>query len=83
MQTRIQSLIESFINIGIGYFVALATQLAVFPLFGMKVRLSENLAIGGIFTVISIIRSYLVRRLFNRLHHGRGILHREDSAPVR
>lgn len=30
--------------------------------------LADNLAIGGYFTVISLVRSYAVRRLFNRLH---------------
>lgn len=68
MQTRWQSFIESCINVAIGYGVALASQILVFPLFGIHVPLSSNLAIGAIFTVISIGRSYAVRRLFNHLH---------------
>jgi hypothetical protein len=68
MQTRLPSFIESCINVAIGYAAALVSQSAVFPLFGIHVELSANLAIGGIFTVISIGRSYLVRRLFNRIH---------------
>ena len=69
MQTRLQSLIESCVNIVIGYLVALGTQVLVFPLFGMKVSLGANLAIGGIFTLVSLLRSYAVRRLFNWIHH--------------
>ena len=61
------SFIESLANVAIGFFVAVATQLLVFPLFEMDVRLKDNLAIGAIFTVVSICRSYFVRRLFNFL----------------
>jgi hypothetical protein len=44
--------------------MAVATQMAVFPLFGIRVTLSANLAIGAVFTIMSIARSYLLRRLF-------------------
>ena len=68
MQTRLQSLLESFINVAIGYGVALASQIIVFPWFGINIRIADNILIGVIFTVISIVRSYLVRRLFNKIH---------------
>ena len=61
-------MIESISNVAIGYMVALASQLAIFPMFGIHIPLSDNIAIGAWFTVISIIRSYAVRRLFNRWH---------------
>lgn len=61
------SWVESFANVAIGYGVAVATQLAVFPLFGLHASLTDNLAIGAIFTVVSLARSYCLRRLFNRL----------------
>lgn len=67
MQPRLLSFIESVANVCIGFFVAIATQIAVFPLFGIAVKMSDNLKIGGIFTVISIARSYAVRRAFNRV----------------
>lgn len=66
MQTRTQSLIESITNILIGYIVAVLSQVAIFPLFGINVPLSDNLLIGAYFTVISLIRSYAVRRYFNK-----------------
>ncbi len=69
MQTRLQSLIESVLNVAIGFGVALAAQIVVFPLYGMTVALDQNLQIGAIFTVVSIVRSYGVRRFFNWLHH--------------
>jgi hypothetical protein len=63
------SLIESLMNITIGYVVALASQLAIFPLFDVHVPLSTNLWIGAWFTGISLVRSYIIRRWFNaRLH---------------
>ena len=55
-------------GVAIGYGVALAAQLLVFPLYGMEVSLSQNIQIGAIFTVVSIARSYAVRRVFNRVH---------------
>lgn len=67
-QSRIHSLTESLINVAIGYTVALAAQMVVFPIFGIHIPLSSNLTIGAIFTVVSIARSYAVRRLFNWWH---------------
>ncbi|MBY0475504.1 MAG: hypothetical protein K2Q13_10665 [Nitrosomonas sp.] len=69
MQTRTQSLIESFANVTIGYFVALSAQMIVFPLYEIEVSLSQNIQIGLIFTAVSIARSYLLRRFFNHYHH--------------
>lgn len=62
------SALESVANIAVGYGVAVCTQLVVFPMFGLAVDLASNLAIGGIFTVVSLVRSYCLRRLFNRIH---------------
>ena len=73
MQTRIQSLLEAFANVAIGYLVAVGAQLLVFPLFGINVPLSSNLLIGAFFTAVSIVRSYVVRRLFNKLHRNRHV----------
>jgi hypothetical protein len=65
MQTKKQSLLESFTNVLIGVVVALMAQIAIFPLFGICVSTSDNIAIAALFTVVSLIRSYLVRRYFN------------------
>ena len=66
MQTKKQSLIESFINVLIGYLTALLSQVLIFPLFDIDVSFQDNLLIGLYFTIISLIRSYLVRRYFNK-----------------
>ena len=69
-QTRLLSLTESAANVAAGYGIAVATQLAVFPLFGIIASLRDNLGIALIFTAVSLIRSDVLRRLFNR--KGRG-----------
>ena len=66
MQTKYQSLIESLTNILIGYLTALLSQVLIFPLFDIYVSLQDNLLIGLYFTIISLLRSYLVRRYFNK-----------------
>ena len=58
--------VESVANVAIGYGVAVVSQIAIFPLFGVHLPLAENMAIGGYFTVISLARSYVIRRLFVR-----------------
>jgi hypothetical protein len=68
-QTRLGSLIEAIVNVLIGYWISVTAQHFIFPMFGYHITLKENLLIGLIFTVISIARSYLLRRYFNaRLH---------------
>jgi hypothetical protein len=66
MQSRRQSLIEAITNVVVGYALAVLTQIVVFPWFGLKVSLNDNLAIGAIFVIISLLRGYALRRLFER-----------------
>ena len=65
-QTKAQSAVESVVNVAVGYGVSLAANVTILPLFGVVISLSDNLLIGAIYTAISIVRSYCVRRLFNR-----------------
>jgi len=68
-QSRIGSLIEACMNIFIGYWIAIASQLLIFPFFGIHIPFASNLGIGAWFTAISLVRSYTIRRWFNaRLH---------------
>ena len=64
MQSRRQSLIEAITNVVVGYALAVLTQIVVFPWFGLQVPFRDNLAIGAIFLIISLLRSYALRRLF-------------------
>ena len=66
IQSRCHSLIESITNVVIGYGVALSSQLVIFPFFDIHIPIGDNILIGFWFTVISIARSYVVRRIFTR-----------------
>jgi hypothetical protein len=61
------SLGEAGTNVVVGYGIAVATQLVVFPWFGLPARVSDALAIGLIFTAVSLARGYVLRRLFEAL----------------
>ena len=65
-QSRRQSLIEAITNVVVGYALAVLTQIVVFPWFGLQVPFRDNLAIGAMFVMISLARSYALRRLFER-----------------
>ncbi len=69
-QSRRMSMVEAVANVLVGYGIAVATQAMVFPMFGIHVTLSDNLLIGAIFTVVSILRSYGLRRLFEALRRA-------------
>ena len=66
-QSRLGSFMEACANVAIGYVVAIAAQAAIFPLFGIYAPMSDHLLIGAFFTVVSLVRSYLLRRAFNAL----------------
>lgn len=66
-QTRIMSLIEAVANVVVGYGVAVVAQILVFPVFGLQTTLAQNLKMGGIFALISMSRSFLLRRLFEAI----------------
>ncbi|KIL98263.1 hypothetical protein CCC_01324 [Paramagnetospirillum magnetotacticum MS-1] len=61
------SLAEAAANVLIGYAIAVATQVMVFPVFGIHITLADDLRIGLVFLVVSLIRSYMLRRVFERL----------------
>jgi hypothetical protein len=71
-QTRIGSLIEAWANVLIGFAINWTANMLIFPLFGFNITASQAFHVGIIFTAISIVRSYVLRRVFNRiksLHH--------------
>ena len=65
-QSRTGAFVEAWANVAVGYTVNFAANLVVLPLFGFDVSVTDALGIGVVFTVISVLRSYLVRRAFNR-----------------
>ena len=67
MQTRRRSLTESLVNTFTGMGVSFIIQLTLFPLMNIPVRLEQNILITIVFTVASIGRGYVVRRIFNKI----------------
>jgi len=67
-QSKLHSLLESAANIVIGFAISIAAQMVIFPWFGIYISFSDNLLMGLFFTVVSLIRSYVLRRAFNRYH---------------
>ena len=79
-QSRAMSLIEAVANVVVGYGVAVATQILIFPVFGLHTTLVQNLKMGGIFSLVSIARSFALRRLFEAVKIRRA--ERESAAPM-
>ena len=66
-QSRLMSLVESIANVIVGYGVAVTTQILIFPIFGLHTTLAQNLKMGAIFTIVSIARSFALRRVFEAI----------------
>lgn len=69
-QSRGMSMVEAVANVLVGFGIAVGTQVMVFPLFGLQASIEDNLLIGAIFTVVSIVRGYTLRRLFEALRRA-------------
>lgn len=63
-QSRLMSLVESVMNVLVGFGLAVLTQLLALPWFGVQMSIGENFVLGAVFTAVSVTRSYVLRRLF-------------------
>ncbi len=66
-QSRLMSFCEAIANVAVGYGVAVLTQILIFPMFGLHTTLAQNLQMGAVFTVVSIARSFALRRVFEAI----------------
>ena len=67
-QSRKHSMYEAVINVAVGFSINFLLNMLVFPQFGWHISAAQNIALGVIYTAVSIVRSYSLRRLFNRWH---------------
>lgn len=68
-QTRLGSFFEACFSLAIGLAVSLIANAIIFPRYGFYPTLGENAGISAIYTAISLVRQFAVRRWFNaRLH---------------
>ena len=65
MQTKKWSMIETLVSVGIGWLIGVILNMLVLPLFDYDVSLTDGVLISIIFTAVSVIRSYIIRRWFN------------------
>ena len=66
-QSRRLSALEAVSNVAVGFALALCVQLAAFPAFGIQLATGQHVGLGALFTIVSLARSYLLRRLFDRM----------------
>lgn len=70
MQSVRHSWIEVVANIGTGFVIsALLQQYVVAPVWNLQTSAAQNLGITVFFTVVSVLRSFVFRRLFNKIGH--------------
>ena len=67
MQRKKHSAFEAIANVVVGYLVSVLANMFVLPLFGYDVTVADSFTIGLAFTAISLVRSYILRRAFNKL----------------
>ena len=65
MQSKKQSLIETLTSVFAGWLIGVILNMLVLPLFDYDVSLTDGVLISIIFTAVSVVRSYVVRRIFN------------------
>tara|TARA_S200002703_G_C3766076_1_gene235822 strand:+ start:864 stop:1055 length:192 start_codon:yes stop_codon:yes gene_type:complete len=63
----VQQLIESLIDVGSGFILAILIQLYIFPFFGLYPTILDSLGIAFIFTIVSITRSWMWRLVFKKI----------------
>ena len=69
-QSKLNSLLEQILSVGSGFLLSvLIVQPLVFPIFGIYLDMVTNISVAVIFTIVSIARGYITRRLFNWWHH--------------
>lgn len=64
-QSMRESMLETWTNIAIGFGINYSANMVVLPLAGLPVSATGAFQIGVIFTAISVVRSFLIRRFYN------------------
>jgi hypothetical protein len=64
-QTKLGSFYEALINVFIGFWINFFANLVILPLVGFHITIGQNFYIGLLYTIVSVARSYVIRRWFN------------------
>lgn len=66
-QSKKKSIVETIVQTFSGLIISFVIQLVIYPLLEIKVTLDQNMLITLVFVTASIIRGYVVRRMFNMI----------------
>lgn len=66
-QSKKGSILEACMNILIGSGLSYMANMVIFHLYGWELSHSQNFQLLLIYTGISFVRSYTLRRIFNRI----------------
>jgi uncharacterized membrane protein len=69
-QTYKGSFAEACVNIAIGFTINWCANMVVLPAFGFNLTGGVAFEIGLVFTVISLVRQFVLRRFFNAIKWG-------------
>lgn len=64
-QSKIDSFLEAGFNTGLGFLISLASIPVINWITGVQMRGGQSIAFVGLFTMVSMTRQYVLRRLFN------------------
>ena len=66
-QSRSASVLEALTGTVVGFLLAIWVQRLLFPALGHDLALEENALVAAVCTLLSLMRSYCLRRLFNAI----------------
>jgi len=81
MQSKKGSFYEACLNVFIWFWINFFANLVILPMVGFHITIGQNFYIGLLYTLVSVARSYTIRRWFNsyivkaaeKLAHGIGV----------
>ncbi len=60
------SALEALTGTVVGFVLSIGMQRLLFPSLGLDLALAENALVSSAFTALSLVRGYVLRRIFNR-----------------
>lgn len=69
-QSKRYSLLEALANTISGFIISMVLNYYLLPVYGLKISLAGSFTFTFVFTIVTTLRSYVWRRLFNRLVTG-------------
>lgn len=71
MQSRRMSIIEAVVNTVLGFVISVWIQIIMFGLYDVALSVFASMIMTAVYTLVSIVRGYFIRRFFNWYEHLR------------